>query len=124
MPGLKNLGMGHISIRNKLLGGFGLVLLFTATIGIVSYQTIDYKSREYQELIELNALSEMMANARIAEKNFVLRGGNQHISENQGYTGQLRRQVTGLAGRADTDAERSVMNQIVAEVDDYRQLFD
>ncbi|MCH8532579.1 MAG: methyl-accepting chemotaxis protein [Saccharospirillum sp.] len=116
--------LNNLSIRNKLFGGFGLILLFTAAIAIVSFQALNYVSREYRELNQLGAISETMSNARIAEKNFVIRGDRQYITENQALTDSVRANAVELLSVADSDAERGVMEQVIAEIDHYRQLFE
>lgn len=73
---------------------------------------------------QLGAISETMSNARIAEKNFVIRGDRQYVTENQALTDSVRANAVELLSVADSDAERGVMEQVIAEIDNYRQLFE
>jgi methyl-accepting chemotaxis protein len=72
MKGLRSLLL-DLSVRRKLLAGFGLVLLITLVIAWISYQALDSVFERFAKLNQVAEIKSLVAEARQGEKNFQLR---------------------------------------------------
>ncbi|BAP79396.1 methyl-accepting chemotaxis protein [Pseudomonas sp. MT-1] len=72
MKGLRSLLL-DLSVRRKLLAGFGLVLFITLVIAWISYQALDSVFERFAKLNHVAEIKALVADARQGEKNFLLR---------------------------------------------------
>lgn len=72
MKGLRSLLL-DLSVKRKLLTGFGLVLVITLVIAGISYQSLDSVFDRFGKLNRVAEIKALVADARLDEKNFLLR---------------------------------------------------
>lgn len=114
----------NLPTRWKLFGGFGIVLLLTASIALTGYQNLRMLSEEYQRLRVIESLAELMADTRIAEKNYVLRQNRVFLDEVDSTLETLSRDATFLFETTTDPRTRQVMQSILAEAEQYATDFE
>ncbi|WP_181298492.1 methyl-accepting chemotaxis protein [Pseudomonas sp. Q2-TVG4-2] len=70
-----------ISVRRKLLLGFGLVLMITLAIAWISYQALDTVLERFAKLSQVAEIKGLVAEARQNEKNYLLRQEAAFLNE-------------------------------------------
>ncbi len=109
----------NLSIQKKLFSGFGLIILLLIMVAFTGHQTLLAVDAEHKDLKQLGRMATLMADARIAEKNFVIRGKTAALEENAQLVDQLK-QLAQQRAATTTDAEGvTVMKSITTSVDDY-----
>ncbi len=114
----------NLSTRMKLFGGFGIVLLLTASIAVTGFQNINGVAEEYQRLRQLDSVGAQMADARMAEKNYIIRQQQSNLDENERRLDLLREEATTLLEVTDKPRTRTAMQAIIEEADLYEANFD
>ncbi|HET8904207.1 MAG TPA: methyl-accepting chemotaxis protein, partial [Saccharospirillum sp.] len=114
----------NLSTRWKLFGGFGLVLLLTASIAVTGYQNLNLLTGEYQRLRLLESLAERMSDTRIAEKNYELRQEPRYLDEVHSNLDSLSSEANFLLETTSDPRTRTAMESILAEVGQYTLDFD
>jgi methyl-accepting chemotaxis protein len=120
----------RLSIRNRILGAFALLLVVTAIVGVVSYRgavgmsaDADVVDRTQTILRQLN-LSEAEANAALAaERGYVLTGSATHADEFGAAVKQAGQHLTDARGLAHSteavsaiDGVRTALDAFAAEL--------
>lgn len=116
--------LDNMAIRNKLLVGFGFILLLLIIISVISFQSLGQVSREYRTLVQLNGLGEIMADAGIARRDFIIHREDEFIRENQDFTASIRSQIVDIAAVSDQPEAGAVFDEMIATIDQYRQGFE
>ena len=70
-----------LSVRKKLLCGFGLVLLITLGVALTSQRALESTLWRFDMLLRVNQIDSTLAHARQDEKNFILRGDDKYLRE-------------------------------------------
>jgi methyl-accepting chemotaxis protein len=78
-----------MSVRKKLLSGFGLVLAITLCIAWVSYGALENTLGRFDILLKVNEIDSKLSLARQEEKNFIIRGDNQYLEQAQGLVAEI-----------------------------------
>ncbi|MDZ4337782.1 MAG: methyl-accepting chemotaxis protein [Pseudomonas sp.] len=110
-----------MSVRKKLLSGFGLVLAITLVIAWISYGTLESTLGRFDTLLKVNEIDSKLSLARQEEKNFIIRGDNQYLEQAQSLAGEIETLASDslqLLTRPETVA---LMQGIRQDVADYRQ---
>lgn len=115
---------GNLSIRAKLYSGFGLILLITALIAILGFQTLSTFNVEYTKLGTIRDLSEAMSDTRIAEKNFLIREDSAYTQEAIALVENIRDTAAHLVANANTSREAEVMAGIQGNAETYLENFN
>ncbi len=68
-----------MSVRKKLLTGFGLVLLICVLVALVSFSALDSTLKRFDTLLKVNDIDTKLYQARQNEKNFIMRGDDSYI---------------------------------------------
>lgn len=68
----------NLSIRVKLLAGFGLVLLILLFVSVTSYLSLESLSARFELNNKVSEANLLISEARQQEKNFLLRGDTQY----------------------------------------------
>jgi methyl-accepting chemotaxis protein len=111
----------NLSVRKKLLSGFGLVLAITLGMALIGYNTLESTLTRFDTLLKVNEIDSKLSLARQHEKNFIIRGGSQYIQQAQGLVTEietLARDALNALSRPETIA---LMEGIRQDVADYRQ---
>lgn len=114
----------NLSTRAKLFGGFGLVLLLTASIAVTGYQNLTMVSQEYQRLTMLKTLAERIADTRIAEMNFQLHEQSRYRDAVTSELNALRNDANALLEITTDPRTRPLLQEVFETVDDYEADFD
>ncbi len=109
----------NLSTRVKLFSGFGVVLLLTAFIAFTGYQNLNLVSKEYHQLLVLSSMSTSMANARVAEKNYILRRQPQYLSQKDALLESLRSEANVILDTTDDPSTQSVIQTVLKDLDEY-----
>lgn len=114
----------NLSTRAKLFGGFGLVLLLTASIAVTGYQNLTTVSQEYQRLAMLKTLAERISDTRIAEMNFQLTEQARYREAVTSELNALRNDANSLLDIATDPRTRPLIQEVFETVDEYEADFD
>ena len=79
----------NMSVRKKLLSGFGVVLAITLCIAWVSYGALENTLGRFEILLKVNEIDSKLSLARQEEKNFIIRGDNQYLDQAQGLVAEI-----------------------------------
>ncbi len=80
MNGLRSLLL-DLSVKRKLLTGFGLVLAITLVIAALSYQSLDSVFERFGKLNRVADIKALVSDARMDEKNFLLRSDAKFLEQ-------------------------------------------
>ena len=113
----------NLSIQRKLFGGFGFIIFLLLIVAAIGHQTLIAVDSEHKDLKQLGKMATLMADARIAEKNFVIREKPAALEENARLIDQLK-QIAQQRAASTTDPEaEAVLRDIADSVDDYEAEF-
>lgn len=89
MVGLVSNLILDMSVRKKLLSGFGLVLAITLGIAWISYGTLESTLGRFDTLLKVNEIDSKLSLARQEEKNFIIRGDSKYIEQAQALVAEI-----------------------------------
>ncbi len=113
----------NLSIQKKLFGGFGFIILLLLMVAVTGHQTLIAVDSEHKDLKQLDRMATLMADARIAEKNYVIREKPAALEENARLVEQLKRIAQQRAASTTDPEATAVLRDIAASVDDYEAEF-
>ena len=103
-------GIGRLSairIGPRIWGGFGIVLILTALVGVVGWRGIgDYAAR-VDAAGRASHLVEIVLHARTEERNFVIDGDSGHRRQGRRMDRAVPRRDRGVRGAGRAPIERS-----------------
>nr|WP_028670668.1 methyl-accepting chemotaxis protein [Saccharospirillum impatiens] len=114
----------NLSTRMKLFAGFGLILLLTVSIAVTGFQNLNVVAEEYQRLRLLDSLSARMANARIAEKNYIIRQQQRYLDEKEVLLDDIRNEANFMLDTTDDPVTRTVMMTVFEDLESYEADFE
>lgn len=119
---MKRLGLwlGSVSIRWQLAGAFGGILLLMTANAFIAVTTIDFLMDENEEVNAVNEIGELMADATIADLNFLLTADQAYLTSAQRSAERLLEVADQVMILADNDTERGLVQQIVNAVNAYQ----
>lgn len=71
----------HVRVRNKLLMGFGAILVLIMTMSVVSYVSVSSLLAQFRTANSVSNISEHIGNARYNEKKYLLRSQPEFIEQ-------------------------------------------
>jgi len=114
----------NLSVRWKLAFGFGLVLLLTVIISVVSYLGLDATAERVSKADDANRMVKWLQEARIAEKNFIQRDDDAEIQEMASQVEQVLEQAQLLKESGFDDPQNiQLMESLITQVTEYRGAF-
>lgn len=113
----------NLSIQKKLFGGFGFIIFLLIMVAFTGHQTLLAVDTEHKDLKQLGKMASLMADARIAEKNFVIRENTEALEENARLIDQLKQLAQQRAAAATDPQTTAIMRDISDSVDDYEAEF-
>lgn len=116
--------LGAVSIRWQLAGAFGVILLLMIVNAVIAMSTIDFLMDETEEINAVNDMGEYMSDASIADLNFIITREEGYLSEARQAATRLLHVAEQVMVLADNEAERSLVQNIVAEVRGYQATLD
>lgn len=121
MTGLASNLILNMSVRKKLLSGFGLILVITLCIAGVSYGALDNTLGRFEILLKVNEIDSKLSLARQEEKNYIIRGDSQYLEQAKRLVVEietLAKDSLRVLNRPETIA---LMESIRQDVGDYGQ---
>ena len=110
-----------MSVRKKLLSGFGLVLAITLVIATLGYSSLESTLSRFDTLLKVNEIDSKLSMARQQEKNFIIRGDSQYIVQAQGLTDEIETLASDALKVLSRPESIALMQGIRQDVAAYRQ---
>ncbi|MFC3854032.1 methyl-accepting chemotaxis protein [Salinispirillum marinum] len=123
MNTLQNL-LSALSIRMKLIVGFGSILALLLVISFVSFSALRGIMTDVEQTIDANQVNVLMGDARLAEKNYIIRGEQIYIDEVNALVDQMQASTAELAAVATTGDEIAAIDRITQGINGYLSAFD
>jgi methyl-accepting chemotaxis protein len=79
-----------MSVRKKLLTGFGLVLLINILIALVSFDALDRTLKRFDMVLKVKDLDTRLYQVRQNEKNFIISGDDSYIQSAVATLNEIR----------------------------------
>ncbi len=118
------MNLGNMKVGPKLFGGFGVVLILTAALGIVAFMQIN-TMQEQTDLMEKSAdLKVEMKTVRQQEKNYVIRMDQASIDNTNAAVTKVKALTTELGAMVQTVEGRAAIDEAKSEIPKYESAFD
>lgn len=114
---LQNLG-----IRVKLFIGFGLVLLILLFISFLSYNALSSLNSRFEVVASVSETNLLISEARLQEKNFLLRNDRQYFEKAIDISSQARQLGEKSLESFTTKESAALMQELITHLDSYQQL--
>lgn len=113
----------NLSIRWKLIVGFGLLLSLTAMVSGLSIYSLEYLITEGEKVESVSAIDDYLSEARFNEKNFLIRADQKYIDEaksaiNKGLASARNNYETSQSAN-----RRSQLQEVITSIQDYERDF-
>ncbi|MEF2230384.1 MAG: methyl-accepting chemotaxis protein [Pseudodesulfovibrio sp.] len=115
---LKNLRLGL-----KLGLGFGLVLLLTVLVSAIGYMGMHAVQDKVDKADDVNRVVRFILEARLQEKNFMLRKNEKSAEDNAGIVKKLLEQVAITSDKFDNPENKAHMAEVARAVKEYEKAF-
>ena len=113
-----------LNIRQKVIGGFTLLLIMAGSFGTVSYSYLRAVERKQHFVETADDLRDVILEARRYEKNFLLYGSGDDLNENRRFT-QLGLELLDKTTPEINDLEGvPLLKQLKLELGGYQQLMN
>lgn len=112
--------LGSVSIRWQLAGGFGIILLLMTINAYIAVNTVNFLMDETAEVNAVNEMGELMADATIADLNYLLTAEPAYLNSAQQTAERLLVVAEQVRVLADSDLERGLVQQILSAVNAYQ----
>ncbi|WP_277374083.1 methyl-accepting chemotaxis protein [Pseudomonas sp. AA-38] len=114
-----------LSVRKKLMTGFGLLMLITLCMAWVGHWAMDTSLRRMDNLQFVNAMDRTLSQARQQEKNYIIRGNNQYLDKAVQFAEDVGKQAQENEIRLQLPQNKELMRQVQTDVKNYHdQLLD
>ncbi|RMH85282.1 methyl-accepting chemotaxis protein [Pseudomonas sp. AOB-7] len=110
-----------LSVRKKLLAGFGLVLLITLGIAWISQASLSSTLQRFDTLLGVNEIDTKLSQARQEEKNFILRGDSRYLTQAQALAEEIETLARQSLARLTRPETIALMQDIQRDVAGYRE---
>lgn len=112
----------NLSIKLKLLLGFGLVLVILSFISVLSYQSLQSLSDRFEVTSKVSSTNLLISEARQQEKNFLLRGDEKYYQAAQDLSGKARQLGEESLQLFTTAESTALMRELLSQLESYQQL--
>ncbi|MFY0664520.1 MAG: methyl-accepting chemotaxis protein [Natronospirillum sp.] len=116
--------LGAIGIRLKLFLGFGVVLLMLVLISVTSFNTVRGLMVDAGQVTDAGRVNVLMGEARLAEKNYILRGDQLYVDQVTDLVEQMRVESLDLAAAASSENEREMLEGVSQGLNQYFDAFN
>ena len=110
----------NMSVRKKLLSGFGLILAITLAIVWVGQSALQTTLRRFDILLGVNSIDARLTEARQQEKNFLLRDDDTYMQQAVALTDQIQQQAKASENQMQRPQNKELMRKIQEDVQGYR----
>lgn len=111
----------NISVRAKLLTGFGLVLLILVVISVISYNALETLNSRFKLVADVSEANLLVSEARQQEKNFLLRQDPQYYRRAVELAGNAKALGEKSLVQFSTEDSRALMQQMLQQIEDYQR---
>ena len=112
--------LNNLSVRKKLLGGFSITLIITLIISVLSYQALNSLVNRFELVNKVSQINTMVSDARIQEKNFVLRNDQAAAESARRYIDDILQLSAQAAEGFATQQSRNQLNQLEDSANNYQ----
>ncbi|MDF2074868.1 methyl-accepting chemotaxis protein, partial [Pseudomonas mendocina] len=109
-----------LSVRKKLMAGFGLILLITLCIAWIGHWALETSLTRFDNLLGVNAIDSKLTQARQQEKNYIIRGETQYLNQAVALADEIGAQAQASETRLQLPENKALMRQIKEDVERYR----
>ena len=115
--------LGNMKIGPKLFAGFGVVLILTAALGLVSYLQIGTMQDQSVVMGKSADLKATMKDVRQQEKNYILRGDQTSIDKTNEAVTKVKRLITELEPMVTIAANKAAIADAKRTIPAYERAF-
>lgn len=112
----------NLSIRVKLLAGFGLVLLILLFVSVTSYLSLESLSARFELNNKVSEANLLISEARQQEKNFILRGDAKYFEAALELSSRAKQLGEASLALFSTQESAALMREMLTELGNYQQL--
>jgi len=112
----------NLSIKLKLLIGFGLVLVILSFISLLSYLSMNSLSDRFEVTNKVSTANLLISEARQQEKNFLLRHDPKYYDAAQNISAKAKQYGEESLRLFSTEESKTLMRELLAQLDTYQQL--
>jgi methyl-accepting chemotaxis protein len=112
-----------VKISTKVIIGFGIVLFLMVVVGYIGSNGMSSTKDRVEKADDVNRMVKMIQHARQYEKNFIIRGENEYVEKVFETTTDLVNQAKETKEKFDQKVNKEQMDQVVAEVTEYTEVF-
>lgn len=114
----------NISVKGKLLVGFGFVLVLLLVISVVGYQALNKLTDRFALVNNVQKINLFVAEARQQEKNLLLRGDLQYGQEAVEVLTRAQVLATDTQQQLATEETKANMQLLIERLEDYKTLLE
>lgn len=113
----------NVKIKTKLLGGFAIVIILTAVLGIIAYQQMGHMELQTSILGNAENAQKAMLNVRAEEKNYVLRGDQQSLNKHGKYLEEVKLLSNKVKSMFTIEDNRKLADVVLENIPKYKSAF-
>lgn len=113
---------GNMSIRSKLAGGFGLLLLLTIIVGVVGSRALETYSHRSGIVTLLGDVNTGLTEARVEEKNFLLSGDADNVRASRARGDEVLEITRRIKPLLVVDSDVAILGSIQTDIEQYQTL--
>jgi two-component system sensor histidine kinase/response regulator len=106
-----------LTIRSKLTGSFGVILTLSSLVGFFGYQGVNKLDTRIIKADDVNRLVKDILDARIEEKNYILRGDPV-------YAKKVSDKIQGIRAQIQETRSRFLMKEDVEQIEKVKSIVD
>jgi methyl-accepting chemotaxis protein len=110
-----------LSVRQKLLTGFGLVLAITLLVAWTSWGALESTLRRFDTLLRVNDIDTKLYQVRQHEKDFIIRGNEQSIRDALGIISEIEGIASDTLKVMTIPRTIELMQRIQTDLGEYRE---
>lgn len=114
----------NMNLSVKLALGFAIVLILTGTVSIVGITGLDAVSSRVSNSEAVGAIQQQLTNARLQEKNYIMRQDDSVIEKHRGILSQLNKTADDLRAAFKDPQNIKQIDSVGDKVQQYQEAFD
>ncbi|KIQ56424.1 methyl-accepting chemotaxis protein [Pseudomonas fluorescens] len=115
--------LGNVSVNRKLGVGFGLVLFMTLLSTLAGWNSLSSVISRADKQASISSLNELAKDLRDARLDYEMRRGEQGPAAVSDYLAKLQGSLQAALDRFVRPADRDLLNQQLANLDEYKRAF-
>lgn len=114
----------NLSLSTKIFGGFAIVLFLLIIVAYVGYNGLSGVVDKVTKTAAMDRIITLMFQARLEEKNFILRGDTTDIEAVTTNVREIKTQAEQTKNQFLQALNKDQMNQVIKETDEYAEAFE